>query len=110
MDVQKHEEAQKIPDEFLGQVFGGKKHFEINGRYFEYTGSILCWSSDWDHCYLCPRCGRPVHYGKWARFYCDPCDESWYWEEKLVPNLASGLWKELTKEEYDEPVFPDEPM
>lgn len=44
--------------------------------------------------YLCPKCHRPVHPGGWGRYFCDPCDESWFLEGKLEIN-PNGGWKRI---------------
>lgn len=36
---------------------------------------------------LCPKCGRPVRYSPWLRYYCEACDESWCYETDLVRRL-----------------------
>ena len=94
--------AQELTDDQLQQVAGGRQYHSFRGKYYKYTGGGRndSWDSNWDKCYLCPNCGRPVHYGSWARYYCDPCDESWYWETKLDLNLSSGLWQEISESEY----------
>ena len=28
--------------------------------------------------FVCPHCGRVLHYGALSRLYCDPCDEGWF--------------------------------
>ena len=91
-------DARELTDEQLENVSGGLREIKYKGKWYRYVGNgNMFYGSDWDKCYLCPNCGRPVHHGSWERFYCDPCDESWYWESKLIPNLASGLWQEKTK-------------
>ena len=50
--------------------------------------------------YKCPSCGRPLHPGSWDRFYCDPCNKSWWYEKVLPANINSGAWREMTEEEY----------
>ena len=48
--------------------------------------------------YFCPNCGRFVHKGSWGRFYCDPCNESWYMEDFLKPNLDAWVFKEIREQ------------
>ena len=91
--------TQELSDEELEGVAGGKWFTEENGKYYEYTGSRS--DADWSASYLCPKCGKPLHYGSWGRYYCDPCDESWFFESPLKLNLQSGVWTEITKERYD---------
>ena len=55
--------------------------------------------------YICPKCGRPVHYGSGWRYYCDQCDESWYFEKSLNPNLNSGLWKEIDPKDAEDLAY-----
>lgn len=38
----------------------------------------------------CPNCGRLVHPGSGWRYYCDPCNKSWFEEAYLEPNLDLG--------------------
>ena len=102
MDEKKFEGAQELSDEQLEGVAGGQTECTYNGKRYKYVGATDSgssagrnWRDDYDKCYLCPNCGRPVHYGSWFRYYCDPCDESWYYESKLIPNLTTGVWKEI---------------
>lgn len=95
MDEKKPGDAHELTDEQLKPVNGGLMETKYQGKRYRYVGDgKIFYDSDWDKCYLCPNCGGPVHLGAWQRFYCDPCNESWYWESKLIPNLASGLWEE----------------
>ena len=103
MDEKRFESAQELSDEQLGSVAGGQTECTYNGKRYKYVGATDAgssagrnWRDDYDKCYLCPNCGRPVHYGSWFRYYCDPCDESWYYESKLIPNLTTGVWKEVS--------------
>ena len=54
--------------------------------------------------YICPNCHRPVHPGAGRRYYCDPCDESWYFESDLDMNMSSGGWVFKRKYEKEHPV------
>ena len=47
--------------------------------------------------YRCPNCGRLVHKGSWNQFYCDPCNESWFFEDYLDPNLDAWVFKEIVE-------------
>lgn len=87
----------ELADRELGEVSGGinKYHDESADKYYEWTGRGN------DGKYLCPNCRRTVHLGSWLRYYCDPCNASWLYESSLVPNIAGGSWKQITKEEYD---------
>lgn len=84
----------ELTDEELGRAQGGFDICAHDGQYYLYKGN------DSDLKYTCPNCGRPVHEGAAWRFYCDACDESWFFESALEPNLSSGAWKEISKEEY----------
>ena len=33
-------------------------------------------------------------------FYRNDCNESWFFENSLLPNLKSGYWEEMTEEEW----------
>ena len=105
MDDKKPVEAQELADEELEKVAGGRRYFATtSGRYFHYVGRLADsdgYEDDWNKRYLCPNCGKPVHCGRWDRYYCDPCDESWYNENKLMINLGSGLYEEITKQEFE---------
>lgn len=86
----------ELDDEQLGRVAGGLRELDWKGKHYKYVGELNYFvDSEWNASYLCPRCGGPVHVGLGFRFYCDPCDESWYYESRLVPNLASGLCQEV---------------
>ena len=88
---------QELPDESLDAVTGGSDTYtalvsevsDSEGKhkiYEEYE-----WKGSNDNLkYLCPRCHRPVHYGGWGRYFCDPCDESWFCESNLKMNPAGG--------------------
>ena len=95
-------EGRELNDQELENVHGGSNYATQNGYYYEYIGSNWPGSSDWDKCYLCPNCGRPVHYGAGFRYYCDPCDESWFFVDKLKLNLDQGMWRGITREKYIE--------
>ena len=88
-----------LTDDQLGDVQGGKQyHHDTNtGKYYKWVGS------DWNSAYLCPNCGKPVHEGWGWRFYCDDCDESWFYESNFSTslNLATNCWQEITQAEYD---------
>lgn len=89
---------QELPDESLNAVTGGTKESRrVGDKYFAFFGSE---DKDRDRKYLCPRCSRPVHYGFWGRFYCDPCDEGWSSVTDLKLNFSSGLWEEISELEY----------
>ena len=79
-----------IHDEFVGQKKGGLTRINVYKRYKWEGGDI-------NRKYFCPNCGRFVHKGSWGRFYCDPCNESWYIESLLVPNLDAWVFKYMTE-------------
>lgn len=86
----------ELSDEELEAVQGGYNYVHEGDKYYVYVGP----DTDTDHKYACPNCGGPVHYGAGWRFYCDPCDESWFFENDLDINLESGNWKSVTADEY----------
>ncbi len=96
-NTQNNAATEKLTDSELGAVAGGFSKFEdtTTGKCYKFTGS------DTNAKYLCPNCGRPVHRGDLGKFYCDPCDDSWFWEDDLLPNLKSGVWKEISKDEFE---------
>ncbi len=68
---------------------------EATGKYYVWKGK------DANTKYVCPKCGRPVKAGFMnLKFYCDPCDDSWFFESNLNPNLNGG-WKEISEAEYN---------
>ena len=85
----------ELTDEELGEIQGGYCLYEKDGNYYGYTGH------DANLKYLCPNCGQPLHESFGWRFCCDSCDESWFFESSLVPNLSSGAWTQISKEQYD---------
>ena len=91
----------ELKKEELEQVSGGYNLTKIDGRYYHYTGK----DCQRDSKYVCPVCGRSVHYGSGWRYYCDFCDKSWFFERGLNPNISSGLWEEISEEEYLKECF-----
>lgn len=89
---------QAVADADLAEVTGGYTicYDPNTNGYYHWRGS-----GGSDVKYLCPNCKRPVHFGSWLRFYCDPCNASWLDEDPLLPNIAAGQWEEISKEEYD---------
>lgn len=85
----------ELTDEELETVQGGFDVCRQDGHFYKYVGT------DPDQKYLCPNCGGPVHEGTGWRFYCDACDESWFLENRLNPNLASGSWSRISRAEYE---------
>lgn len=72
-----------------GQVYASKE-----GKRYRYTGEGAA-ARNRNNCYLCPKCGGPIRYSAWLRFYCDACNSDWCYEIDLVPNLEGGMWKEM---------------
>ena len=99
-NTQGKNQAVSLDDANLENVSGGGlmyTHVESTDKYYMWTSSCFTHNGK----YLCPRCGRPVHYGAGCRFYCDPCDCSWWYENHLLPDTSSGNWREISKEEYN---------
>lgn len=91
----------EMNDKELEQVHGGEVGWTIyKGRYYKYIGNSS--KNNQDRKYICPKCGRRLHTGAGWRFYCDECNESWFFEAKLAPNLNSGVWQEVDISEYYE--------
>lgn len=88
---------QAMADADLAEVCGG---YTI--CYDPQTDGYCHWegSGGGDTKHLCPRCKRPFHFGTWLRFHCNPCDPSWLDESYLLPNIAAGEWKQISKEEH----------
>ena len=89
--------AQELPDEEMDKVAGGaNKRSELIRREVNWNGilhvyAVYEWKgTDDNKKYLCPNCHRPVHPGGWGRYYCDPCNESWYLEGSLERNPTGG--------------------
>ena len=89
--------AQELPDEEMDKVAGGaNKRSELIRREVQWNGilhvyAVYEWKgTDDNKKYLCPNCHRPVHPGGWGRYYCDPCNESWYLEGSLERNPTGG--------------------
>lgn len=109
MDEKKPKVAEAISDEDLEGITGGAT-LHMGGtsddpKYYRYVGSTS--DADWDASYLCPKCGRPVKYTGTGRFRCNSCDESWFFEYKLTVNTESGVWKEISREEFMKRLRPE---
>lgn len=105
MDEKKPTEPQEISDEELGSVTGGATLHMKDDKYYAYVGSTS--TEDWNNSYLCPNCGRPVRYTNLGRFHCDACDETWWFEYKLTINTETGVWKEISREEFMKRLRPE---
>lgn len=99
MDTEKKKNAAAaVADEDLAEVNGGKVTWydAATDKYYKWAGSSYSMK------YLCPNCGRPLSSYWGINYSCGSCNASWFYEERLVPNYASGTWTEITKERYDE--------
>ena len=96
-NTQNKNQTASLNDSELGEVTGGfiTYHDSASDTYYVWQGD----ATD-DSKYLCPNCKRPVHFGSWLRYYCDPCNASWLKEGRLLPNLNASLWKQVSEQEY----------
>ena len=96
--AKKNSPASPVRDEDLTQVSGGRSkiHDASTGKYYEWYGTFKNSEK-----YLCPKCGGKLDSFWGYYFSCGPCDETWYYEDKLIPNYSSGYWHEITKAQYD---------
>lgn len=97
--------SHELTDDELGKVTGGATLHMKGDKYFAYIGSSS--NSDWNLSYVCPNCGKPVRYTKLGFFKCDACDEKWWFEYKLEINDKSGVWKEISREEFMHRLRPE---
>lgn len=97
--------GEELSDEALGSVAGGATLHMDGDRYYAYVGSTS--DEDWNASYLCPNCGNPVAYTGWGKFHCDVCDETWWFEYKLRLNLGTGMWQEISREEFMHRLRPE---
>lgn len=79
-----------LSDDELKHVEGGLM-VNKDGEWYEFTGNYSD-PKDYNKAYRCPICGRLVHWGSLSRWYCDPCNTSWFYVEDLKLNKDSGLW------------------
>ncbi len=88
----------QLADQDLEKVTGGLLYFydSRTGKYYQWDGGYSFGKK-----YVCPNCGRPVSSTFGIRYDCDHCDASWVFEKRLYPNVDSGLWTEISEEEYD---------
>lgn len=105
MDENKITAPEQLSDEELATVTGGATLHMYDGRYFAYVGSSS--TDDWNKSYVCPKCGKPVRYNKLGFFKCDSCDESWWFECNLTINTETGMWKEISREEFMKRLRPE---
>ena len=104
-NMTRDDQAAALNDSELEDVAGGdsKFHCSTNDKYYRYLShEDISYGKSAPGAYLCPNCRRIVHKGSWGRYYCDPCNASWYHINRLVPNMESGLWREISKDEYND--------
>ena len=77
----------ELNEKDLKHVSGGAITHSIGEAFYEFNGNYSG-PKDYNHIYLCPICGNTVHWGSWSRWYCDPCNTSWYDKSKLLANLS----------------------
>ncbi len=104
-NIQSKNQPMAIDDSDLNEVAGGMDvyHDTKNNKYYKWYGGKNCSQK-----YRCPNCGGPVHRGIMSlvgfdlgdRYFCDPCDEQWFFEKKLTLNVGDGLWEEISFEQW----------
>ncbi len=92
-------QPQNLTDAELENVTGGMEWYQDTKehRFFHWAGG-----NNLDEKYRCPNCDRLLHYGTGWRYYCDPCNESWFYESDLTLNLGDHLWKEVSWSDWYE--------
>lgn len=84
MEEKKREHApEPLADDELENINGGSEIYDNKGRYIGYTGRGT-YGDLYVYYTPCPKCGNPMHRGKFGFNYCDPCD---YWS--MAPNITS---------------------
>lgn len=103
MDEKMPQDVNELSDDELKEAVGGvnNKYRKVGENYYHWEGECSFGGDGINERYLCPRCGGRLHSGMWFHYYCDPCDESWYWEDSLIPNTMSSYWVPCSKEEYE---------
>ena len=98
MSTSKYRVAMPLPDKNLDNVHGGSNRSKYAGKYYVFDGQ----TSDEENKYDCPLCGLPLTHFGWpfTIFKCLMCNKSWYYEDKLVPDLKNPLWREVSEKEY----------
>lgn len=99
MEEKEFEGIRELDDDQLSAVAGGQSYADQDGKHYKYVGTDKT-DPHWNNCYLCPKCGRPVHHNGWGYYFCDPCDDYWYYESKLRLNLSTGVWQEISDAEH----------
>lgn len=75
------EQKQALSEHDLEQASGGESLIKIKNKMRVYDnknrwiGMRSCDDIDY---YPCEKCGRPTHCGTFHRWYCDPCNTSYY--------------------------------
>ena len=96
---------QQLSDSELEMTTGGMDVYmdKQNKKYYKWYGG-----NNYSQKYRCPKCGGPLHRGIMSivgldfgdRYFCDSCDEQWFYESKLVLNMGKGLWQEISFEQW----------
>lgn len=96
---EREQEKRQLTEEELERIQCGTNYYVdgTNNRFYQYIGDD---EKDRDRKYVCPICGTRLHYGKAWRYYCDPCNKSWFLERYLQANLNSGVWKEIDSRDF----------
>lgn len=103
MNEKTPQDVHELRDKELKEVVGGvdNKYRQVGNNYYHWTGDFTLGGRGVNERYLCPKCGRKLHLGAWLHFYCDPCDDDWWWEDSLIPNVESRYWVPCSKAEYE---------
>ena len=104
-NIKSKNQPMALDDSELNEVAGGMDvyHDTKNNKYYKWYGG-----NNTSHKYRCPHCGRLLHEGLLsvikidigARYFCDACDEQWFFEKKLTLNVGDGLWEEISFEQW----------
>ena len=97
MSTSKFRVAMPLPDKNLDNVHGGSNRSKYAGKYYVWDNGL-----EETNKYLCPLCGLPLADSGWpfTTFKCLMCNKSWYFEDKLIPDLKNPLWREVSEKEY----------
>lgn len=101
MNEKEPEDVRELSEEDLKEAVGGRNHcyWYWDGEYWFWDAGLT--TKACNERYLCPKCGGPLHFSWGFRYYCDPCNDSWYWEDSLIPNIKSKHYIRTTKADYD---------
>ena len=95
MDTQTEQskpQRRELSDQELAQASGGQDDGDPIGKEYVWDvwktdsqGRVTHWIKNTGEIvhYTCPRCGRILHYGTLDFFYCDPCDDCWFFENSV---------------------------